>query len=133
MLVSCENWICLLKHVITIYTLLTAEVLLLDQDRKCGFPFFHFRDAMLFSFNILLFEPSRLWANKNKGLIISVLKNAVNEKKKDELDRNCWRFFLSFMDKSLVIQSSYEKERKYLCFFLLVLEEQINFFLFQLE
>lgn len=82
MLVSCENRICLLKLVITIYTLLTAEVLLLDQDRKCGFPFFHFRDAMLFSFNILLFEPSRLWANKNKGLIISVLKNAVNEKKR---------------------------------------------------
>lgn len=63
--VSCENWVCLLKHVITVYTLLTAELLLLGQDRKCGFPFFHFRDAMLFSISILLFEPFRLWANKN--------------------------------------------------------------------
>lgn len=49
-------------------------------------------------------------------------------KKKDELDRNCWRFFLSFMDKSLVIQSSYEKERKYLCFFYSCLKNKLIFF-----
>lgn len=78
MWVSSENWSCLLKHVITTYTVLAVEVPLLGRGRKFGFPFSHCRDVSLFCINILVFEPSRLGANEKQRAGNRCSQNAVN-------------------------------------------------------